>query len=257
MVELPLHTGKDMREEALAEYGPGLYFLNNGFQQIHTSAGYDSWSVDHGVRVWLMDGTEAIACAQEVVGRAEADAEVERLVAQMTPWAPVVAALARAGCLAARHSRIVKLRNEITRDTPVEQIDWLLDHYAGLLDADERKLWWSHIQKIHNGLTAKAVAVDSERLDARTDAMAVVPPRSALPPAPNSWQMSPGSPAVLWTQPVVELCAQAWAAARDEVEDSRGPMVRWAIGSGMGKSELHQLTGMSRTTIDRYLEQPE
>ncbi|WP_033817743.1 hypothetical protein [Kitasatospora sp. MBT63] len=256
MVELPLHASKDMREEALAEYGPGLYFLNNGYREIRTRAGHNSWSVDHGVRVWLMDGVAGIACAEEAVGRAEADAEVQRLVAQMTPWAPAVAALARADRLAASHDRIVQLRDEITRDTPNERIDWLLDRHPGLLTADERKLWWSHRQKIYNGLSVKATAVHGESLDARTEAMAAVPPRGALPPTPNSWAV-PGSGPItqLWTRPLMELCAQAWAAARDEVEDSRGPMVRWAVDGGMSKSQLHQLTGMSRATIDRYLDQ--
>ncbi|MFJ1936849.1 hypothetical protein ACIOGZ_29845 [Kitasatospora sp. NPDC088160] len=264
MVELPLHTSKDMREEALAEYGPGPYFLNNGFREFGGSGFHSARSVRHGVRVWLMDGAEAVACAQEEVGRAAADAEVERLVEQMTPWAPAVVALARADCLAASHDKIVKLRNEITRDTPREQIEWLLDRYPGLLTSDERRLWHAHIQKIHTGLSVKAAAVHGESLDARSEAMAAVPPRGALPPlgtlppTPDNWLVADSGPvARSWTRPLLELCALAWAAARDEVVDSRGPMVRWAVGAGMGKSELHQLTGMSRATIDRYLDQPE
>lgn len=78
MVEPPLRTSKDMREEALAEYGPGPSFLSNGYREF----GGSGW---HSAR-----------CTQEEVGRAaadaEADAEVERLVTQMIPWAPAVAA---------------------------------------------------------------------------------------------------------------------------------------------------------------------
>ncbi|MGV9269495.1 hypothetical protein ACWDRR_33070 [Kitasatospora sp. NPDC003701] len=152
----------------------------------------------------------------------------------------------------------MQLRDEVTRDTSDEQIDWLLDRYAGLLTADERKLWWAHLQKIYNGLSVKTAAVHGESLDARTEAMVAVPSRGALPPTPDNWQMfvSADRPALLWPQPLIELCTQAWAAARDEVENSWGPMVRWAVGTGMSKSRLHQLTGMSRATIDRYLDQP-
>ncbi|CAM5281570.1 hypothetical protein BOQ63_001390 (plasmid) [Streptomyces viridifaciens] len=255
MVELPLHTSKDMREEALAEYGPGLYFLNNGFREFGGSGFHSARSVQHGVRVWLMDGIDAVACAQEVVGRAEADAEVERLVAQMTPWAPAVAALARADRLDASHDKILKLSDEITRDTPDEQIDWLLDCYPGLLTSGERRLWHAHIQKVRNGLSIKAMVVHGESLDLRAEAMSALPPLGTLPPTPDNWVATDsGHVARSWTRPLLELCAQAWAAARDEVEDSRGPMVRWAVGAGMGKSQLHQLTGMSRATIDRYLD---
>ena len=43
----------------------------------------------------------------------------------------------------------------------------------------------------------------------------------------------------------------AWAAEQDAVDRRRDEVVRAAIGAGVSKSEVHRLTGMARTTIDR------
>ena len=45
----------------------------------------------------------------------------------------------------------------------------------------------------------------------------------------------------------------AWAAEQDAVGSRRGEVVRAAIGAGVSKSEVHRLTGMARTTIDRIV----
>ena len=42
-----------------------------------------------------------------------------------------------------------------------------------------------------------------------------------------------------------------WAAGQDAAGSRRGEAVRAAVGAGLGKSEVHRLTGMARTTIDR------
>ena len=42
-----------------------------------------------------------------------------------------------------------------------------------------------------------------------------------------------------------------WAAEQDAAGSRRGEAVRAAVGAGLGKSEVHRLTGMARTTIDR------
>jgi hypothetical protein len=42
-----------------------------------------------------------------------------------------------------------------------------------------------------------------------------------------------------------------WAAERDAAGGRRGEAVRAAIDAGLGKSEVHRLAGMARTTIDR------
>ena len=44
-----------------------------------------------------------------------------------------------------------------------------------------------------------------------------------------------------------------WAAERDAVGRRRDGVVRAAIDAGLSKSEVHRLTGMARTTIDRIL----
>ena len=43
----------------------------------------------------------------------------------------------------------------------------------------------------------------------------------------------------------------AWAAEQDAVGRRRDEVVRAALGAGLSKSEVHRLTGMARTTIDR------
>ena len=43
----------------------------------------------------------------------------------------------------------------------------------------------------------------------------------------------------------------AWAAEQDAVGSRRDEVVRAAVDAGLSKSEVHRLTGMARTTIDR------
>ena len=43
----------------------------------------------------------------------------------------------------------------------------------------------------------------------------------------------------------------AWAAGQDAAGSRRGGVVRAAVDAGLGKSEVHRLAGMARTTIDR------
>ena len=45
----------------------------------------------------------------------------------------------------------------------------------------------------------------------------------------------------------------AWAAEQDAVDRRRDEVVRAAIDAGLSKSEVHRLTGIARTTIDRIL----
>jgi hypothetical protein len=45
----------------------------------------------------------------------------------------------------------------------------------------------------------------------------------------------------------------AWAAEQDAVAGRRDAVVRAAVGAGLSKSEVHRLTGIARTTIDRII----
>ena len=45
----------------------------------------------------------------------------------------------------------------------------------------------------------------------------------------------------------------AWAAEQDAAGSRRGEAVQAAIDAGLSKSEVHRLTGIARTTIDRIL----
>jgi hypothetical protein len=42
-----------------------------------------------------------------------------------------------------------------------------------------------------------------------------------------------------------------WAADHDAVGRRRDEVVRAAVDAGLSKSEVHRVTGMARTTIDR------
>ena len=50
-----------------------------------------------------------------------------------------------------------------------------------------------------------------------------------------------------------ELLA-AWTAEQDAVAGRRDEVVRAAVAAGLSKSEVHRLTGMARTTIDRIVD---
>jgi hypothetical protein len=45
----------------------------------------------------------------------------------------------------------------------------------------------------------------------------------------------------------------SWAAEQDAVSGRRDQVVRAAVAAGLSKSEVHQLTGIARTTIDRIV----
>lgn len=45
----------------------------------------------------------------------------------------------------------------------------------------------------------------------------------------------------------------AWAAEQDAVASRRDQVVRAAVDAGVSKSEVHRLTGIARTTVDRIV----
>ena len=45
----------------------------------------------------------------------------------------------------------------------------------------------------------------------------------------------------------------AWAAERRAVAGRRNEVVRAAVEAGLSKAEVHRLTGIARTTIDRIV----
>jgi hypothetical protein len=46
----------------------------------------------------------------------------------------------------------------------------------------------------------------------------------------------------------------AWTAEQDAVAGRRDEVVRTAVAAGLTKSEVHRLTGIARTTIDRIMD---
>jgi len=98
-------------------------------------------------------------------------------------------------------------------------------------------------------------------------ALGPVPFRLAWPPARAACRPVIGD--VLLLQYVLRKCSvrsvteltvrkaremlAAWPAEQDAVGSRRGEVVRAAIGAGVSKSEVHRLTGMARTTIDRIV----
>lgn len=45
-----------------------------------------------------------------------------------------------------------------------------------------------------------------------------------------------------------------WAAEQHDVTARRDQVVRDAVAAGVSKSEVHRLTGIARTTIDRIVD---
>jgi hypothetical protein len=48
----------------------------------------------------------------------------------------------------------------------------------------------------------------------------------------------------------------AWVSERRSVAGRRDDVIRIAVQAGLSKAEVHRLTGIARTTIDRILGQP-
>jgi hypothetical protein len=46
----------------------------------------------------------------------------------------------------------------------------------------------------------------------------------------------------------------AWAAEQHDVTARRDQVVRDAVAAGLSKSEVHRLTGIARTTVDRIID---
>jgi hypothetical protein len=46
---------------------------------------------------------------------------------------------------------------------------------------------------------------------------------------------------------------RSWRRRSDSVSGDRDPLVRTAIDAGLTKEEVHVLTGLGRTTIDRIV----
>jgi hypothetical protein len=46
----------------------------------------------------------------------------------------------------------------------------------------------------------------------------------------------------------------AWTAEQHAVAGRRDDVVRTAVAAGLSKSEVHRLTGIARTTIDRIMD---
>lgn len=45
----------------------------------------------------------------------------------------------------------------------------------------------------------------------------------------------------------------AWGKRRKAQDAARGPLVRRALAAGISREEIHILTGLGRTTIDRIV----
>ncbi|WP_433512975.1 hypothetical protein ACQP2T_56585 [Nonomuraea sp. CA-143628] len=50
-----------------------------------------------------------------------------------------------------------------------------------------------------------------------------------------------------------KILLHAYVEAQRDLDDRRDPLVRGALASGVDPSEVHEITGMSRSTIDRIL----
>jgi hypothetical protein len=56
------------------------------------------------------------------------------------------------------------------------------------------------------------------------------------------------------TDGAARAALRRWRKHSDAVEADRDPLVIGALAAGLAKEEVHQLTGISRSTIDRILE---
>ena len=51
----------------------------------------------------------------------------------------------------------------------------------------------------------------------------------------------------------IEYALARWARDQAQISETRDQLVRGAASAGIGKKRIHDLTGISRSTIDRIL----
>ncbi|MEU2354388.1 hypothetical protein ABZ599_15720 [Streptomyces misionensis] len=252
----------------------GLY-LSARHGQITWQEGGGTWQAT-GATVWLMDGRRPLATREiESPNRLDSEAWWERQRGQITPWARTLRPLARI-----TGPRQAAEAMQHTRDRLQEGQRWgfgsiereLVEEIEAAALPEEIEAARAELPTGPSVLGLPPVQPDpitfwsavARRVVSRLSRTVTDYQRVALTLAPDieehgadlrGWQCPrhtygwQGDGADLAAIVARELLA-GWAA----VNSQRDPLLKWSIGSAeVSKTRAHELTGLSRTTIDRVL----
>ncbi|PNE43506.1 hypothetical protein [Streptomyces noursei] len=253
---LPLiNVRVDARPEGDAHY------WYEGYQVFHVANPRERNSefVMKGVMIRLWDGGP-IGIAWAECAWDEAAATAIQLANEMRPWAASASAIKRERPLA---SRLAEVRKELdSADGPIDEgsvrgtvPDDVVDAYIATSTQYRPgyPITRPHEVDFHGLLQAECRRLDEQVEEARRSVDATLPDMSALPAKPSRWWMDWDAPSHTWDREnwgdtLARRLAKTWA----RVSHSRDPLFRWCLSDdGMERAELHRITGVARSTIDR------
>ncbi|MET8502894.1 hypothetical protein [Streptomyces microflavus] len=222
-----------------------------------------------GVAMRLQDGAVVLA-EREAICSTYADARdrAEAAAQQVTPWASAITAAVEADRLDRHADRVGReagqselwhaMHERWNDNGALEQAQTYLQAIQHVATDDE--------SATHPTATALAPVVQARLRQTadvcRRQALAAAPDLTAHPAPGAAWSVpAPYTPPQyigaadedqeeLPTLLTVQLL-RAWALDKPAV--NRDSLIRWAERSGVAKSDIHRLTGVARTTIDRIL----
>ncbi|MFI8932516.1 hypothetical protein ACIG3E_33245 [Streptomyces sp. NPDC053474] len=241
---------------------PGLHIVRTEYGEFHTRAGYSQWVIDTGTAVYLHDGGTTLAVAELIDDRSAQPRLQAAAIAEIAPWAQTIAHLVHSWHLADRQDALANLLRtrgyiDVYREDEFEvRREWdptawteKINRFA--TDDDPTNLTGDHLGA---AITAR---LERERIAARKAAASALPlADEPLPPLTSTWERADGPrlPRTQqpWHGPILPLVVQRWQNSDEGLR--RGSLVHWAIASGISKAELHRVSGIARTTINRFLE---
>lgn len=254
----------DITTEARAK---GVYVIRTIGMQ-HWREGDGTWRA-HGVRLQLMDGPTPLAvCALEVAGTLAAEERGEQEAQAIEPWVSPLRYLHVTNGLRSSLAAARRLLDEAT----------YLAEEGGMLDRPDEEALYSMAseQEIADaravvrtqpvaGLMVETSAAETDRALAATVVRRLTAqvdkglrctyahaPDPAAHPIHPAWEV-PGLAGTAGESLARRLARQmlaGWASARD----GRDPLITWAVREAeLTRTEVQQVTGVSRSTINRLL----
>lgn len=235
--------------------GKGVYVIRavgmQGWVEEH-----GNWKA-HGVRLELMDGHKLVAvCKLEVPGTLDAEQRGAEEAERIEPWVRTLRYLATVRTLRADLQYVERLLAQAELDEPsnLPMLEDLRDELHAFADTSE--IAEAQAVDHFDPLGAPLARIVAGRLRAQVSsglqaALAFAPPVAECPIHP-AWERVTvsGMPGASVAQEVARDLLAGWAAVRD----LRDPLVTWAVQeSGVTRSEVQEVTSISRSTINRLL----
>ena len=232
----------------------GLYAIQQtGMQQWAEDHG--TWKA-HGVRLDLMDGPTRLAICKLEVPQSKAEDRAKAVTEEIEPWGHALRALAAVAEVRARQARLVPLMvaAEEAEQNMWQVEDYVRDELVGYATPTEIEAAKSGGAYEWAGMPlARLIAARwRDELAARHRELLAAAPDVTSHPIHPAWEQPPlfGVTGVSTAQVMARELLAAWAVVRD----LRDPLITWAVGeAGVTRTQVHQATGVSRSTINRLL----